>query len=128
MDMNKSFGVDKKSSEDGKWFNLEHGGRAQVARMGCPKYKASVQRLQRPNSALLRSTLDTSEVLDNIVVEAMAETILLDWEGITVDGEVVEHSKDNAMMLLREYPDFREAISAISVERKNFMPEDIAGK
>ena len=128
MDMNKSFGEDKKSAEEGKWFDLEHGGRALVSKLGNPKFQAEVQRLSKPHMALLRSTMDTTELLNKITTDAMSTTILLDFEGVTLDGEPVDYSKETSKMLLTDFPAFRETISAISADRRNFSPEDLAGK
>ena len=128
MDMNKSFGEDKKLAEEGRWFDLEDGGRALVAKLGNPKFKAEVQRLSKPHMALLRSTMDTTELLGKITVDAMSTTILLAFDGVSIDGEKVENTAENRKMLLTEYPAFREVISVISTERNNFSPEELAGK
>ena len=128
MDMNKSFGEDKKLAEEGKWFDMEDGGRALVAKLGNPKFQAEVQRLSKPHMALLRSTMDTTELLGRITVEGMAKTILLDFEKISLDGEPVESTFESRLMLLTDYPAFRETISVIAADRRNFSPEELAGK
>ncbi len=128
MDMKKSFGVNKDAAENGKWFDLEHGGRAKIAKLGNIAFIAEVQRLSKPHAALLRSGMDTSDIMDKITTAAMAKTILLDWDGINVDGESIAYSTENAEKLLTEYRAFRETISEFSVERKNFAPEEVAEK
>ncbi len=129
MDLSKSFGQDKQAAEGGKWFDLEHGGRAKVAKMGCPAFKTEVQRLQKPHLAVLRSGLDNTELIDKITVIAMAKTILTGWDGINLDGEPLAYTQENAEKILKDFPDFREVISALSAERRNFMvAEDVAGK
>jgi hypothetical protein len=128
MDIRKQFGVDNKAAEEGKWFTLQDGGRVRVAKLGCKAFTAEVQRLQKPHVGVLRSGGDTAETLDLITIKAMSKTVLLDWEGLDIDGEPVEYSPENAERLLTEYPEFREFISQLSVDRKNFSPEDVAKK
>ena len=128
MDMNKSFGVDKASAEEGKWFDLEMGGKVKVSKLSCLAFKTEVVRLQKPHLALLQSTMDSSEILNDITITAMSRTILLDWSDINLDGEPLEHSVDNAKMLMTEYPDFTEVISGLATDRRNFMPTELAGK
>jgi len=128
MDIGKTFGIDKDAAENGKWFDLEDGGSVRVAKLGCLAFKTEVQRLQKPFLAILNSSMDSSEILDKITTDAMAKTILLDWKDITMDGETLPYSTDKAKELLREYPDFREIVSALSAERRHFQPKDIVEK
>ncbi len=128
MDISKSFGTDKEAAENGKWFDLENGGRVKVAKLGCLAFKAEVQRLQKPFLAILNSSMDSSAVIDKITTKAMAKTILLDWSDISMDGADLPYSVEKAKELLRDYPDFREVISALSAERRHFQPKDIVEK
>lgn len=128
MDLSKSFGVDKRSAEEGKWFDLENGGRVKVAKLGCPAFKAEVQRLQKPHLAVLQSSMDSTELLDKITITAMSRTVLVDWDNISMDGESLEYSSEKAKEIMTLFPDFREVISSLSIERRNFMPEELAGK
>lgn len=126
MDLVKTFGVDKKAAEGGKWFPLAEDGSVKVARLNNAAFKAEAVRLQKPHLAQLRvSRVDNVELLDRITIEATAKTILVDWKDITMNGEVVPYSVEKAIELLTDYPDFREAISLLAVERENFTPEDI---
>lgn len=128
MDLKQSFGIDKRDAESGKWFDLEDGGRVRVAKLGCLRFKAEVQRLQKPHLAVLQSSMDSSELLDKITVVAMSRTILVDWDNINLDGEAVEYSSAKAEEMMLMFPDFREIVSALSIERRNFMPEELAEK
>ncbi len=128
MDLQKSFGVDKDAAENGKWFDMEDGGSVRVAKLGCPKYRAEVQRLSKPHLALLQSSMDSSEIMDKITITAMSRTVLLDWKNINLNGEPVEYSSLKAQELLEQFPDFREVVSAFSVDRGGFKPADIAEK
>lgn len=126
MDLVKTFGVDRKAAECGKWFPLAEDGSVKVARLNNAAFKAEAVRLQKPHLAQLRvSRVDNVELLDRITIAATAKTILLDWKDITINGEVVPYSVEKAIELLTDYPDFREAISLLAVERENFTPEDI---
>jgi len=128
MDIKKSFGSDKDLAENGKWFDLEDGGRVKVAKLGCPAFKAEVQRLQKPHLAILNSTMDSSDIIDRITIRAMSKAILVDWSDINMDGEEVVYSTDTCFLLLSEYPDFREMIASLSTERRHYSLSDITEK
>lgn len=126
MDLKKIFGVDKEAAEKGKWFPLAEEGMVKVARLNNTAFKAESVRLQKPHMHVLRSSkLDNTELLDDITRRATAKTILLDWKGITIDGVDIPYSVEKAYELLKEFPDFQEAISVLAVDRDNFSPEDI---
>ncbi len=128
MDLQKSFGVDKEAAENGRWFRLEDGGSVRVARMTSPAYRAEIVRLSKPHLAILNSSMDTTELLDEITIAAMSRKILLDWKDINLDGKAIVYSSDKALEIMTLFPDFREVVSALSVERRNFVPKDVAEK
>jgi hypothetical protein len=128
MDIKKSFGVDKKHAEEGKWFDLEDGGSVLVARYGNPSWTAELVRLRKPHLAAIRMNTLSDEIITEIAVKSMAKTILLDWKGISIDGEDFHYSREHAEQLLTDFPEFREAIAIIAGERRNYGVEDITGK
>jgi hypothetical protein len=64
----------------------------------------------------------------DILAEAMAETILLAWENISIAGEKLEYSTKNAKMVLTEYREFSDLISSLSMEKDSYRPDVTAKK
>jgi hypothetical protein len=128
MDIKKSFGLDADAANHGKWFDLEDGGRVKVAKFNNPLHRAEITRLQKPHLATLRSGVDTTDLVNDITVKAMARHILVGWDGLTLDGENIDYSPEKAEELLKSFPEFREAVAAISIDRRAYAPEEITGK
>jgi len=127
MDINKAYAVDEAAAEDGKWMVTKEGFDVKVAKLGNPKFVAEVSRLQKPHLAVLRSSADSSVLVDRITVTAMARTILLDWKAES-NGEDVPYTSELGEEYLTKYPDFKEDVSSLSSIRSNFKPEDVSEK
>jgi hypothetical protein len=121
------YAVDEKLAEEGIWRKLSIGhGRVKVAKKDNPAYRACVSRI----ILALPATADVNDekVMDKILSQAMAETILVDWEDLADEGEELEYSHEAAFKMLDKYPEFREEVALISIERRNYNPEKFAGK
>lgn len=122
MDFNKAYAVDNDAVNNGKWLTTQAGMRVKVAKGNNPAYVAELTRLQKDHLPLLTSDADTSELTTSIVIEAMAKTVLKDWE----------HDEDYTVGLgiqfLTMYPDFREDVAVLSESRSNFRPEELVEK
>jgi hypothetical protein len=124
------FRTDEESETDGVWVTLDSSSRIKVARQGNPNYRALFQKRLAPyRSAVRQGTLD-EETAETLLCEVMAETILLDWEGIEEGGTVVAYSKKEAVRWLSSYKDFKELVTSISEEMEVFrlQEDDDAGK
>ncbi len=123
-DIKKLFGVDKKKEVDGVWEDITEDVRVKIARMGNPNYQKEIARLMKPHRrAVRRGTVDDS-VIEKCVTQAMARTVLLDWEGIEEDGKKVLYSFDEARRLLTEYKEFRDQVSEIASELETFQDNE----
>ena len=80
MDFEKAYAVDGDAAVNGKWMVTKAGFDVKVAKLGNPAFALEVTRLQKPHLALLRSSIDTDDLIDKITVRAMSTTILLDWK------------------------------------------------
>lgn len=129
MDLRKIYSIDKEAAETGKWFKLSSKTGVKVAKLGNPAFVAEVARQQKPHISVLRSTkIDHTDLINEITVQAMARTILLDWYGIYEDGVEVKYSIEKAEEYLTDLEEFKEAVSQLAVEANNFRPEVTAGK
>jgi len=127
MDFKKAYAVDSDAAEEGKWLVTREGFDVKVAKLGNAKFKAEVQRLQKPHLAVLRSSSDSSKLVNSITIKAMARTILLDWKAES-DGVTIEYTPELGEEYMTKYTDFKEDVSALSTSRSNFKPSDISEK
>ncbi len=124
MDIRKAFATDRQAEQDGVWVALGEGARVKVARFNNPRHRAVLDRLRRPYRSLLMAGRDLpDDVAESMTIEATAETLLLDWDGIEDNGTPLPFSKDNARRLLADLPDFRDAVAFLSMQAETFRRE-----
>ena len=120
MDIKKQFGTDEKKELEGVVHDLGEGAKVRVARIGNPKFKLVFNRLTKPHKQMMQRGTLPEATGDSILIRAMAETILLDWEGIEEDGTPVEYNKEEVIRLLTEYKDFRDLIANLASDMDSF--------
>ena len=115
-------------AETGSTIDMGDGLKVTVARIGCKAYQDVIKKLTAPHQRAIRNkTLDDS-VYETIMNKALAETILLGWEGLEDEhGEVIKYSKEKAYELLTdpEYKDFKDAISDLANEQEVFRQAEV---
>jgi len=104
MDLGKVFGTDKDLEENGVWVDIGGGAKIKIARISNAKTANAMQKLQASNKVVAK--FNSSAINDEAVIKIISETVLLDWEGMTEDGENVQYSNENAFKMLSKYKDF----------------------
>jgi len=114
---------------EGVWKPIG-GGRVLVASFDNPEYHTMLAVESRPYQALSKAGgAPSPKVIEKMTIKVMAHTILKNWEGLTIKGEPVEYSIENAVKILTEYPRFRDAVALIATDISNYQDTaDIAGK
>lgn len=124
MDLNK-LKTDATLEQEGAWVNIDENSRVLIARMGNERYKDMLQKKIKPYRHAIRSnTLDDS-VMEKIIIEVMAFTVLLGWENIQDDGQDIHYSTDNAKRLLTKYKDFRDLVAGFAQDAALFRKEEL---
>ena len=68
---------------------------------------------------------ESNELAEKLISDVMAETILLDWEGLEFRGKPMTYSSFNARLLL-QIKDFRKKIGALSESFEAFKVKEEA--
>ncbi|TAD87678.1 MAG: hypothetical protein EAZ99_16580 [Alphaproteobacteria bacterium] len=124
MDIRKAFATDRTAEQEGVWVALGDGARVKVARFNNPRHRSVLDRLRRPYRSLLMAGRDLPEdVAEAMAVEATAEALLLDWDGITENGQPLAYGRETARRLLAELPDFRDAVAYLAMQAETFRRE-----
>jgi hypothetical protein len=113
MDIFKTFATDTTKETDGIWVDI---GDAQflVARAGNQKYAKKLSKLFERNQKLLeRKDAAADKLSEKLMVEVLAETILLDWKNVQYEDKDLAYSRESAEMLLN-IKDFRKQIMQLS--------------
>lgn len=123
IDLFSAFAVDTTQEQDGALTNLPGCGDTQflIAREGNKHYGKMLQRMVKQNRAVLDSKGDQAEAKsDEILVEVLAKTILIGWEGeVTYKGKKYVYSVDAAKMLLA-HKDFRAKVAEAASNMETF--------
>lgn len=110
--------IDEDVSKTGVWVDYLEGSRLKIASSNSHRYKAAVARLYKGNRLQLDDTNPNNfRLIQEITAEAIANTVLLDWEGINwpnPDGTVTEnvpYTKELGKLALMSADAFREFVS-----------------
>lgn len=124
MDIFATFATDEVAESEGRWFPLSKKAKVLVARTGNPNYIKALRQRMKDNQIDPEDNSDENEKLvTSLVVDTMAETILLGWKGLEYKGKALEYSKENAVTLL-EVKDFRKRIGNIADSAESFRLKD----
>jgi hypothetical protein len=119
MDIFSSFATDEKLENEGKVFPLSKTAKVKVARSGNTKYVTQLRKKMAEAQLDLATGEEADQLAEGILVEVMAETILVGWSGISENGVDVPYSVAKAAEYLK-IKDFRRKISALSENFESF--------
>lgn len=124
MDLTR-FKADPVLEDEGVWTSVDAGTEAsiKIARIGNRRYREAMTRRLKPYRRALRNgTLD-----EKVTAEVLAETILLDWKGLTQDGVPLTYSPDAAKDLLcdNRFKDFRDLVVELAGDLELYRQQDI---
>ena len=120
MDLYKQYKTDEKKEVEGIWVPLSATARIKVARMGNPRYRDCIKRLSSPYRVAGINDQIPPEVYQQMVREAVAETILVDWEGLTSDGDPVPYTRDKALVFCTDLKDFYDFVLTAASSMETF--------
>jgi hypothetical protein len=120
------FDADISTIDSGVWAKWS-GAEFLVAHISNMKFQRALARLQQPHKKKLEAGTLDPKVNRDIVCEAMADGVLLDWKGVASKGskEPVPYSKESGLMFLKKNPDFRDFISEYAQNLSNYRDEQM---
>ena len=93
MDFSKRYKTDKDAESEGVWEDCGEGLRVKVARANNPHHQRVIENMMRPYRRQISNGSLSNEKMTEITVKAMAECLLIDWEGVEIDGKNVPYSR-----------------------------------
>ena len=124
MDIN-NLRTDEAAEKDGVWIDYTDGARFKIRSADFKGYRAKLTKLARKHSqAAIKRNPD---VMRDIIITAMAEEIVIGWDGLKDEGKEFPFSVENATKLLRITP-IRDFISEQALDLENFRREALDGE
>lgn len=125
MDLN-AFEVDTDLSQEGVWCDIADA-RLKVARYGNKKFQDALKIAMTPYKRLVEQGRLNDDIAEKILIEAIANHVLLGWENLSVNGKHLDYTVDNAIWILSqpEYKDFRELVISMAQEADLFRKEEV---
>jgi hypothetical protein len=105
------FKADSKMETEG--VILDYGSfNIKIARAGGANtaFAKTMERLMKPYRTAIRNEVLDSDLAQKILIEAYADAVVLDWQGVTdASGKKLDYSKNNVVKVLTDLPDlFRD--------------------
>ena len=128
MDFKKDIAIDGAEAVEGVWFKFgSDGAQVRVARLNNVKHIAASKKLgsgQRGIANRYRS--EGSAALDKGFAGVVADTLLKDWKGFTMEGKEFAYTRENAMLVLlgEEYAEFTQFVLDCAADHSAFAKED----
>jgi len=127
MDLSK-FRTSPTAAEDGVIVDCGDGLKVRIARTGNPKHQKELQRLTKPFLRQYQNKTISDELVMEHSLQAFVGTVLISWEGLTIDGEDVPYSREKALEILadKQYKDFRTMLEGLAEEAEVFRAQEVA--
>lgn len=113
MDIFSSYATDATLENEGKWFPLSKTAKVKVARAGNEAYTDLLRAKLKEASLDGMPEKEANAVAEDILIDVMAQTILLNWEGLTYQGAAAPVNATQAKVFLK-VKDFRKKIAGFS--------------
>lgn len=120
MDLS-TFDVNDKLSIEGTWVPISKDASLKVARINNEKYREFVKQKTKPYRSAIRAGSVDEDLMTEIVVQAMARHVLLDWKGLTEKGTDITYSVETAERLLRDKEPFRDLVASLANDQQLFQ-------
>lgn len=120
--------VNKQAQETGVWATYE-GSEFLIAHLTSPAFTRKKKQLERPHERAIKAGKLSDETTTDILATCIAETILLDWKGVT-DFEdekeaEVPYDSELAKQALKEDAEFLNFVISVASDQANYLKESI---
>ena len=127
-DIRKLYATSVSKEADGAWSqDLGDGLRLKVARLKNPNFRKLYQRLTKPYERQIRNRTLDDATENSILAQCLAKTVLVGWQNLVLDGEVVPYSTEAALKILSDdgLSDFRDLVVDLASDAELFRDEQL---
>lgn len=108
----------------GVWLEITGGAKLLIARAGNEEYVKRYNRIPTAVRNMIEQGRVSNENAEPVLAALIADTVLLNWEGLTDDGEEIVYSKDKAIEMIVKYPNFFTLVWDLATEQENFAQDE----
>ena len=122
------FGTDKALETEGIWYEFDKETKFRLARAGGAnmRFAKALEAKTRPYRRQIENGTIDNDLANSLLREAFAETVLLDWKGVSgPDGVALEYSAANAVKLFEQLPDLFTELQNEATRLSNFRNEQV---
>lgn len=123
MDVSKIFGTDSDlEASEGIDLDFGSGLKVTIHRAGGAnrKFEEASRRILAPYRTQINAETIDSKTARNLQAKIYAESVVVGWEGLERDGEVVPYSRANAERILADFPELLAAIQRAAENAATF--------
>lgn len=124
MDLD-AYSIDDTLSVEGKWVKIGKGAELRIARLNNEPYREFIKKKLKPYKSAMRAGAVDDDLMTEVLIQAMARHILLDWKGLTEKGEELKYSIAECERVLTEKEPFRELVAALANDADMFREAEI---
>jgi hypothetical protein len=118
MDLNK-LQIDNDKAENGVSVKFGDATITIVSR-NSDRFRKAVQRIFEPHQSSISLNILPDDVMKRITIAAVAEGIIVSWEGIKEGDRELEPTTENKIYVLEKYSIVRDFIDAQATNLDNF--------
>ena len=112
--------VDPKKVEGGAWvtWDLHPDISCLIARIDNRRYFAKMAELAVPHREAIRNGTLSNEIDEEIGLQCLAHCVLLDWKGVTKDGEPLPYTPELGVEILGK-PEAQDLVAFVNRSSRN---------
>ncbi len=116
--------VDQRLIQGGNWVEYDEETRFKLASSSSKRYRETYQEgIEELRRIKRRISAEDAEAL---TIETFSKAIVVDWQGVTKDGQPFACNPENVKFILVNCPHVREFIFAAANNFENFHAEQLA--
>ena len=124
LDLFSQFATDENLENNGAWHEIGGGAELLVARGGNRRYAKLLTKLVEQNKRILDGNDEVADAKsDEIMVQVLAETILLDWKKVSFKGKALTYSVENAKKVLG-MREFRKLVAKLADDQEAYKLQE----
>jgi hypothetical protein len=114
--------VDPQLEQSGVWVDYDETTKFLLGSLNSPRYR-KIYREALEKARNIRQSRMTDEQSDAINIEVMAKAVLLDWQGVHMDGNDYPPTDEHKIYVLKNCPQIREFVVARATNFELFKRE-----
>jgi len=121
MQLKSRYDYDRKLAEEGKKIDLGEGSYIILAKFGNKRFMELFRKLTMQYAGGKRVDLIDDKTKEDIYLQCMCETVVLDWNKIFDGDTEVAYSPENVKEVFEKYPEFHNDVLEMAKDIATFQ-------